>query len=69
MTKDIKELVRQLRLAREPIRHTAADALEALAGEVERLTKTHEHAAANAARYLGLLNDAEAEVVRLRGGS
>lgn len=38
MTTDIKELARQLRLAREPIRHTAALALEVLAGEVERLT-------------------------------
>ena len=37
MTPDIKELARQLRLAREPIRHTAAAALETLAGEVDTL--------------------------------
>lgn len=42
MRDNIKELARQLRLAREPIRHTAADALEALAGEVERWKKNHE---------------------------
>lgn len=38
-TDSIKELARQLRLAREPIRHTAAAALEAMAGEVERLKR------------------------------
>lgn len=40
MSENIKELARQLRLAREPIRHTAADALEAAAREVASLQNT-----------------------------
>ena len=65
MSEDIVKRLRALVIVDEvgsdnPLGRDAADTIEALRGE-------RDHAAGNAARYLGLLNAAEAQVEALRG--
>lgn len=66
MTPDIKELVRRLRTFKHRDANAAADALEALAGEVESLKQAVEAEKDEQARIEFRLNEVTAERDRLK---